>query len=58
MIRGALLVAAGLAMAVYALASAVGCYRELPPCDPSTIDYPRCLDPTQPLAARDAGAER
>lgn len=24
------------------------CYKTPPPCDPSTIDYPRCLDPTQP----------
>jgi hypothetical protein len=37
-----------------------GCYdpNKPIPCDPSTIDYPRCLDPTQPTVPRDAGAER
>lgn len=60
MIRGALLTAAGLVLLAYAMVSAVGCYdpNKPPPCNPSTIDYPRCLDPTQPTAARDAGVDR
>lgn len=35
----------------------IGCYKGNPPCDPSTVDWPRC-DPTQPAAKRDGGAER
>lgn len=49
-----------LALAVLALAGAVSCYdpNKPPPCHPGTIDYPACIDPTQPRAARDAGADR
>ena len=47
-----------LALAVLALAGAVSCYKEIPPCHPGTIDYPACIDPTLPKAARDGGAER
>ncbi len=36
----------------------IGCYKGNPPCDPSTVDWPRC-DPTQPpMSKRDGGAER
>lgn len=43
--------------AFVALALFVGCYTRPPPCDPSTIDWPACIDPTQPALA-DAGAPR
>lgn len=32
------------------------CYTTPPPCDPTTIDWPRCIDPTQPARKADAGA--
>lgn len=37
-----------------------GCYHieDVPPCDPGSLNYPQCIDPTQPAAARDAGADR
>jgi len=59
-IRGALLMAAGVALAIYTVATSPGCYdpNKPPPCDPSTIDWPRCIDPTQPMAVRDGGSER
>jgi hypothetical protein len=36
---------------------AVGCYKGDPPCNPGTVDWPRC-DPTQPSwgAKVDGGA--
>jgi hypothetical protein len=33
----------------------VGCYKGNPPCNPGTVDYPRC-DPTQPSWAAHADA--
>lgn len=37
----------------------IGCYKGTPPCNPGTVDYPRC-DPTQPPwgeRANDGGRE-
>lgn len=44
------------ALFYFSLALLGACYdpNNLPPCDPSTIDYPRCLDPTLPSKAKQA----
>jgi hypothetical protein len=39
-------------------AALVACYDKPPPCNPNTIDWPRCIDPTQPSLKGDASAPK
>jgi hypothetical protein len=56
----ALLLSAGITLGIYAAMSAPGCYdpHNPPPCDPSTVDWPRCRPWDPPMAVHDGGAER
>jgi hypothetical protein len=50
-------IAFGFAFVVLSLVLAGACYRGTPPCNPGTVDWPRC-DPTQPAwgaRSRDGG---
>jgi hypothetical protein len=35
-----------------------GCYKGNPPCDPTTVDWPRCRPWDPPMAPHDAGVDR
>ncbi len=45
----------GLVMTAYLLVAAAGCYRGDPPCDPSTVDWPRCRPWDPPMVGVDGG---